>query len=79
MIIALLEDDSDQSALLSAWLEDAGNKCVVFNSGKEITKSLLGESYDLLILDWLGPDRTLKPLKSGALKFFIVALAANCI
>ena len=56
MIIALLEDDSDQSDLLSAWLEDAGNKCVVFNSGKEITKSLLGESYDLLILDWLVPD-----------------------
>lgn len=56
MFIALLEDDTDQSDLLSAWLEDAGNKCAVFNSGKEITKSLLHESYDLLILDWLVPD-----------------------
>ena len=56
MFIALLEDDSDQSDLLSAWLEDAGHKCAVFNSGKEITKSLLHESYDLLILDWLVPD-----------------------
>ena len=56
MFIALLEDDTDQSDLLNAWLEDAGNKCAVFNSGKEITKSLLHESYDLLILDWLVPD-----------------------
>ena len=56
MFIALLEDDSDQSDLVSAWLEDADHKCAVFNSGKEITKSLLHESYDLLILDWLVPD-----------------------
>lgn len=56
MFIALLEDDTDQSDLLNAWLEDAGNKCAVFDSGKEITKSLLHESYDLLILDWLVPD-----------------------
>lgn len=56
MFIALLEDDTDQSDLVSAWLEDAGNKCTVFSSGKEITRSLLRESYDLLILDWLVPD-----------------------
>ena len=56
MFIALLEDDSDQSDLVGAWLEEAGHKCAVFDSGKEITKSLLHESYDLLILDWLVPD-----------------------
>lgn len=56
MHIALLEDDIDQSTLVQAWLEDAGHKCVVFDSGKEMTMSLLRESYDLLILDWLVPD-----------------------
>ena len=56
MHIALLEDDPDQSTLLQAWLEDAGHKCVVYSSGKDITMSLLRESYDLLILDWLVPD-----------------------
>jgi len=56
MFIALLEDDPDQSVLLQAWLEDAGHKCSVFPSGKEITKSLIHDSYDILILDWLVPD-----------------------
>ncbi len=56
MHVALLEDDIDQSTLVQAWLEDAGHKCVVFDSGKEMTMSLLRESYDLLILDWLVPD-----------------------
>lgn len=56
MFIALLEDDPDQSVLLQAWLEDAGHKCSVFSSGKEITKSLIRDSYDILILDWLVPD-----------------------
>ncbi len=56
MFIALLEDDPDQSSLLSAWLQDAGDKCAVFDSGKQITRALQHESYDLLILDWLVPD-----------------------
>ena len=56
MHIALLEDDMDQSMLLQAWLEDAGHKCVVFSSGKDMTMALLHASYDLLILDWLVPD-----------------------
>jgi two-component system response regulator RegX3 len=54
--IALLEDDKDQSILMQALLEDAGHKCVVFGSGKNMTMALLRESYDLLILDWLVPD-----------------------
>lgn len=56
MHIALLEDDHDQSVLVQAWLEEAGHKCVVFASGKELTMSLLRESYDVLVLDWLVPD-----------------------
>lgn len=56
MHIALLEDDKDQSILMQALLEDAGHKCVVFGSGKNMTMALLRESYDLLILDWLVPD-----------------------
>lgn len=56
MHIALLEDDHDQSVLVQAWLEEAGHKCVVFASGKDLTMSLLRESYDVLVLDWLVPD-----------------------
>ncbi len=56
MHIALLEDDQDQSMLLQAWLEDAGHKCVVFNSGKNMTMALMRTSYDLLILNWMVPD-----------------------
>lgn len=56
MHIALLEDDHDQSVLVQAWLEEGGHKCVVFASGKELTMSLLRESYDVLVLDWLVPD-----------------------
>ena len=56
MHIALLEDDEDQSILMQAMLEDAGHKCVVYASGKNMTMALLRESYDLLILDWLVPD-----------------------
>jgi len=56
MHIALLEDDKDQSELMQATLEDAGHKCVVFSSGKDMTMALVRESYDLLILDWLVPD-----------------------
>jgi len=56
MHIALLEDDRDQSILVQAWLEEAGHKCAVFASGKDLTMSLLRESYDLLVLDWLVPD-----------------------
>jgi DNA-binding response OmpR family regulator len=54
--IALLEDDKDQSVLMQATLENAGHKCVVYGSGKDMTMALLHESYDLLILDWLVPD-----------------------
>jgi len=54
--IALLEDDKDQSILMQALLEDAGHKCVVFSSGKDMTMALVRESYDMLILDWLVPD-----------------------
>jgi len=56
MHIALLEDDPDQSVLVQAWLEGAGHKCIVYTSGKDLTMSMLRESYDLLILDWLVPD-----------------------
>ncbi|MEM8844080.1 MAG: response regulator transcription factor [Pseudomonadota bacterium] len=56
MYIALLEDDPDQSVLTQAWLQDAGHKCIVFGTGKELTMALVNESFDLLILDWMVPD-----------------------
>ena len=56
MVIALLEDDPDQYNLLRAWLEEDGNKCTVFDCGKDMIKALVRDSYDVLILDWLVPD-----------------------
>ncbi|MEM7304752.1 MAG: response regulator transcription factor [Pseudomonadota bacterium] len=56
MFIALLEDDQDQSVLIQAWLEDADHKCKLFGSGKDLTMTLVNESFDLLILDWMVPD-----------------------
>lgn len=55
MRVALLEDDHDQVRLIQNWLEEEGNSCVAFNSGKEFIRTLKNESYDALILDWLVP------------------------
>lgn len=56
MHIAVLEDDQDQAKLIKLWLEEAGHRCTVFNSGKDMVKSFSHDSFDLLILDWLVPD-----------------------
>ncbi|HHJ19091.1 MAG TPA: response regulator transcription factor [Gammaproteobacteria bacterium] len=58
MRVALLEDDIDQSRLISAWIVGAGHKLECFSSGKAMVHALRSESFDLLILDWLVPDMT---------------------
>ncbi len=58
MHIALLEDDVDQRALLSLWLEAAGHSCTGWESLAEFKVGVLGAHYDALLLDWMLPDGT---------------------
>lgn len=68
MRIAVLEDDPDQAALLSAWLEESGHHCSVFDNGKSFIIAYSNDSYDLVILDWMVPEasgiQVLKHLRS---------------
>jgi len=54
--IALLEDDPDQSELISLWLEDAEHSVVARASGIDFLNVVRRESFDLYLLDWLLPD-----------------------
>jgi len=54
--IALLEDDKDQANLVSLWLESADHEVKVFGTAKDFQKSVVRDSFDLLILDWILPD-----------------------
>lgn len=56
MRIAILEDDPDQSDLLSLWLEHAGYRTFRYPDATSFLKALQGESFDLYVLDWLLPD-----------------------
>jgi len=56
ILIGILEDDLDQSALLEVWLEDAGFKTRVFASGPEFIRAVQQECFDLMLLDWNLPE-----------------------
>ena len=56
MRIAILEDDTDQAALLTHWLSEAGHQCTHFTESKLFIRSLSRDSFDLLILDWMVPE-----------------------
>lgn len=56
MRIAILEDDSDQLALLQRWLGEAGHDVHAYQSGRETMKYAGRESFDLFVLDWQVPD-----------------------
>lgn len=56
MRIALLEDDPEQSQLVSLWLEAADHDCSRFTTAKAFMKTIMRESFDLLIIDWMLPD-----------------------
>lgn len=58
MRIAVLEDDLDQARLIEAWLTGAGHQCHHMSDGKGFLRTVLRESYDLLLLDWMVPDMT---------------------
>lgn len=56
ILIGILEDDLDQSALLQVWLEDAGYSTRVFASGPEFIRAAQQEGFDLMMLDWNLPE-----------------------
>lgn len=58
MRIALLEDDPDQSELLSLWLQDAEHSVSVYATAQDFLQSIRRESFDLYLLDWLLPDQS---------------------
>ncbi len=55
MRIALLEDDLEQAQLIIQWLEGAGHRCIHHANSDGFLRTVLRESFDLLILDWLVP------------------------
>ena len=56
MRIVVLEDDTDQAELLTAWLTESGHQCSVFGDGKAFIRGYANESFDLVILDWMVPE-----------------------
>mgnify|MGYP002713089616 CR=1 FL=1 len=56
MRIALLEDDTDQAALIAAWLDAAGHACRIYANAAEFTAEVNNDGFDLLILDWMLPE-----------------------
>lgn len=56
--IGLLEDDPDQAALLSAWLEAEGYVVRQFPSAAAFRSRKGIVAIDLLLLDWMLPDAT---------------------
>lgn len=56
MRIAILEDDPDQLALYSRWIESAGHQVTGFLAGFDILKAAMRENFDLFVLDWEVPD-----------------------
>jgi DNA-binding response OmpR family regulator len=54
--IALLEDDPDQAAMLSLWLEGSGHTCQHFSLGAELLEALETSGFDLYLIDWELPD-----------------------
>jgi DNA-binding response OmpR family regulator len=54
--LGLVEDDADQAALYSAWLEEAGFRVRTYPTAADFRRRLGAESIDLLVLDWILPD-----------------------
>ena len=56
LVVGLLEDDADQAAIVTQWLEEAGYTVRVFRTAAEFRRRQGPESIDLLLLDWMLPD-----------------------
>jgi DNA-binding response OmpR family regulator len=58
MHIGIAEDDPDQAALLSLWLEGAGHTPKVYGTAADYLDALKRDRFDLLLIDWMLPDGT---------------------
>lgn len=56
MRIASLDDDEDQLAQIRFALKSMGHECHTFATARQFQKTLLRESFDLLLVDWALPD-----------------------
>ena len=56
MRIALLEDDPDQSKLVTYWLESAGHTVSCNATGSGFLRGARRDSFDAYILNWIVPD-----------------------
>ncbi len=56
MRIALLEDDLDQAALVSLWLNDADYSVDSHADATGFLRAVRRDSFDLYLLDWVLPD-----------------------
>ena len=56
MRVATLDDDQDQLELTKYTLKAIGHECHTFTTGKDLTRHLSRDNFDLIILDWNLPD-----------------------
>ena len=56
MLIAIAEDDLDQSEVLALWLSQAGHQSEAFGNGETTLKALMQQHFDLVVVDWMLPD-----------------------
>lgn len=78
MRIALLEDDSDQAALVKLWLAEAGHDAVHYTTGEALLGEVRHGRFDLAVLDWLLPGisglEALKQLRAQGLDLPVLFL-----
>ena len=58
MLIAVLEDDSEVSAIMEKWLQDANHEVAVFVTGELLLEYKSLREIDLFLLDWIVPGMT---------------------
>ena len=56
MHIGVLEDDIDQSNLISFWLAAKGHQTTCYEKGQDLIAAVRSAQFDMLILDWELPD-----------------------
>jgi len=54
--VAILEDDPDQSAIVSLWLKDAGYSVNAQPKSTGFIRTIRRDSFDLYLLDWVVPE-----------------------
>jgi DNA-binding response OmpR family regulator len=76
--IAVLEDDPEQASLITGWLEAANHRCAAADASEPFLKTVLRESFDLLIIDWVVPQMSgievLKRIRNSARDYTPVLL-----